>query len=401
MKRYLRRSLKGIVSAARFLNLFQVAIYAYWIRLQYGKQIVLCCIGNIASIGGNELQFQLISGNLKRHGMTQAVLTLGGISTHNHCIQQIQKNGIKHICLGRLLIGKYLYSRLLISVMSIILRILGIKILQVFNPASAWLMSAAKKAGISVLYMETGLPLANDDFWIPLIPYIKDIDYVISVSQRSLEQLRSDYSYEGPAKVIPSIIEPPPVGCHARLPLLTECRIIYSGRMCDSKRIDLLIKAFSVVHKACPVARLTLIGEGAVRQTLEDQVSELNMKAFVSFHNWLSRDSLFDELSQADIFCLPSKMEGRPCSIMEAMSIGLAVVATDVGGVSESVIHRKTGLLVKPNDDETLAEALIELAKSPSLRLELGKQGHLHYQTCHTQQQQFAEMMDAYHALSC
>jgi glycosyltransferase involved in cell wall biosynthesis len=77
-------------------------------------------------------------------------------------------------------------------------------------------------------------------------------------------------------------------------------------------------------------------------------------------------------LARSQIFVLASRSEALPRSILEAMRAGLPVVATDVGGVSEVIIHRETGLLVPPQDPAALAAAISELQASPGLRREFG-----------------------------
>jgi glycogen synthase len=80
-------------------------------------------------------------------------------------------------------------------------------------------------------------------------------------------------------------------------------------------------------------------------------------------------------LRTADIFVLPSLSEARPRSVIEAMSLGIPVVASDVGGLPSLVVHGQTGLLVPPSDVARLAEALERLIQSAALRARLGEGG--------------------------
>lgn len=83
---------------------------------------------------------------------------------------------------------------------------------------------------------------------------------------------------------------------------------------------------------------------------------------------------------QTDLYLLVSNWEGLPRSILEAMRAGLPVIASDVGGVSEAVLHGQTGLLVKPSDDQSLLLALRNLLTKPDLQAQMGRAGRAHYE---------------------
>ncbi|MCS7230249.1 MAG: glycosyltransferase, partial [Candidatus Kryptonium sp.] len=87
------------------------------------------------------------------------------------------------------------------------------------------------------------------------------------------------------------------------------------------------------------------------------------------------RSDIPNILSQSDIFVLPSRWEGLPLTIIEAMMAGLPVVASNVGGVSELVDNGVTGFLVPPGNVEVFVDALKTLVDNESLRQEMGKAG--------------------------
>jgi glycosyltransferase involved in cell wall biosynthesis len=87
------------------------------------------------------------------------------------------------------------------------------------------------------------------------------------------------------------------------------------------------------------------------------------------------RDDVPDLLAGSDIFALSTLSEGMPISVLEAMAAGLPVVATAVGGIPEIVVEGETGLLVPPQDDEALAEALARLLADAELRRRMGAAG--------------------------
>ncbi|HEX5623965.1 MAG TPA: glycosyltransferase family 4 protein, partial [Sulfuricurvum sp.] len=87
------------------------------------------------------------------------------------------------------------------------------------------------------------------------------------------------------------------------------------------------------------------------------------------------RDDISEQLAQSDIFVLPSYREGLPRTSMEAMSMGLPIVTTDVVGCRETVENGKNGFLVPPKNSHALAEAIEKLILYPSLREKMGKAG--------------------------
>jgi glycosyltransferase involved in cell wall biosynthesis len=116
-----------------------------------------------------------------------------------------------------------------------------------------------------------------------------------------------------------------------------------------------------------------IVGEGPERQPLEGEVSALGLANRVRFAG--ERHDIPELLATADVFVLPSRSEGLPISVLEAMAAGLPVVASRVGGVPELVVDGKTGLLVQPGDPEELAGALCRLAADRRLRHRLGARG--------------------------
>jgi glycosyltransferase involved in cell wall biosynthesis len=141
------------------------------------------------------------------------------------------------------------------------------------------------------------------------------------------------------------------------------------GRLDRQKGYDVLLHALA----ALPDAALVLVGDGPEREPLEALARALGLGDRVRFAGWQAEPRR--HLTTFDVFALPSRFEGFPLAIVEAMLAELPVVATAVGSVPEAVREDETGLLVPPDDPAALAAALRGLLAGPSLRLRLGKAG--------------------------
>jgi glycosyltransferase involved in cell wall biosynthesis len=142
--------------------------------------------------------------------------------------------------------------------------------------------------------------------------------------------------------------------------------IVAIGRLVAIKRLDRLLDAFALVVAEIPNAHLYLVGGGASRTVLEQQVAEIGLGPHVSFAGWSSETP--DWYAAADIIALTSDREGTPLALIEAAAAARPVVATDVGGVGDVVADGQTGFVVAPNDTGGFADRLIKLAREPALR---------------------------------
>lgn len=154
----------------------------------------------------------------------------------------------------------------------------------------------------------------------------------------------------------------------------TPC-ILYVGGLYPIKGIDVLAEAFSMLINEGVKARLVIIGEGPYRDWLEDRVQPAEVRELVSFLGALPQTQVRREMLQARLLVLPSRSEGLPRVIMEAMASSLPVVATKVGGIPELVEDGSTGFLVPPDDASALAQRLRELVEDESKARSMGQRG--------------------------
>lgn len=142
------------------------------------------------------------------------------------------------------------------------------------------------------------------------------------------------------------------------------------GNLTEVKGHRYFLEAASVISKHKPDARFLIVGDGVLREQLENQAHRLGIAQKVSF---LGRRSDVPEiLSALDVFVLSSEFEGIPNALLEAMAMGKPVVATKVGGVPEIVEDGYTGITVSPKNSLTLAEAITRLLKDNMLSMQMG-----------------------------
>jgi glycosyltransferase involved in cell wall biosynthesis len=149
-------------------------------------------------------------------------------------------------------------------------------------------------------------------------------------------------------------------------------KLLFLGRIGERKGAFDLIRAFAALpdsfQKRC---NLMLVGDGDV-DAAKKLIVQLGCSRLVAVSGWVGAAEVDRLLAEADIFMLPSYAEGMAMSLVEAMSWGLAVVTSGVGGAGEFLEHRCNSMLVSPGDVQGISNAICELANNPELRLRLG-----------------------------
>ncbi|MEG4251023.1 glycosyltransferase family 4 protein [Microcoleus sp. Pol10D4] len=156
-----------------------------------------------------------------------------------------------------------------------------------------------------------------------------------------------------------------------------QVHFIFLGRLIDWKAVDLLLEAFTPVV-AQTDAVLEIIGDGDIRGELEAQTARLGIDSSVGFSGWLSQEQCALKMQQADAMVFPSLREPGGAVVMEAMAVGLPVIATNWGGPAD-YLNSTCGILVEPTSREVfvkgLTDAMLKLAHSPELRQSMGSAG--------------------------
>lgn len=142
------------------------------------------------------------------------------------------------------------------------------------------------------------------------------------------------------------------------------------GRMHEVKGHGVLIEAWKVVARQQPRARLLLIGDGPLRETLEATVRAARMTESVRFLG--QRDDVPALLSTVDLGVVPSLYEGLPMAVLEMMCLGIPVVGSDIPALAEVLQPPECGVVVPPKASRALAERVLEVLEDEAMRKRLG-----------------------------
>ena len=144
------------------------------------------------------------------------------------------------------------------------------------------------------------------------------------------------------------------------------------GRLSPAKDHPFLVESFAIALESIPSARLVIIGEGPNRQDVESRIAALGLTERVLLTG--DRSDVAQLLPAFDVFVLSSRTEGYSIALLEASAAGLPIVATAVGGNAEIVQQGITGRIVPYSDRDSLAEAIVMLARNESARLQMGRE---------------------------
>jgi glycosyltransferase involved in cell wall biosynthesis len=147
--------------------------------------------------------------------------------------------------------------------------------------------------------------------------------------------------------------------------------MLFVGRVVYQKGLDLLLHALGrLVGDAWT---LTIAGDGPQRAPLELLAAHLGIADRIRFAGWLDGDGLVDAYHGANLFVYPSRHEGMPNAVLEAMASALPVIATRIAGNEELVGEGETGLLIEPENQQALEKALSDLMADGERRRRLGE----------------------------
>lgn len=139
------------------------------------------------------------------------------------------------------------------------------------------------------------------------------------------------------------------------------------GRLVTIKGFDVLIQAAHLLKNSSANVHFLIVGDGECKEELLSQIKTLGVNENVTLAGYQDRTTVLSFVKSSDIFIMPSRYEGTPIALLEAGSLGVPIIASNVGGIPELVQDRSHALLVPPNDPQALAQAVTLLIEDKKL----------------------------------
>jgi glycosyltransferase involved in cell wall biosynthesis len=234
-------------------------------------------------------------------------------------------------------------------------------------------MLAAKLADIEYSITFHGWPVFFDAKYSRIKEKVRAAKFIRAISKfcRSQLMMFSECDDTSPFKIVHcglSITK-----YQYRAPREQVSTLFCAARLSPEKGISFLIRSLKGLIDRGHALELRLAGDGPSQNELEVLTNELGIAANVKFLGFLDEDKIIDELQAADLFVLPSFIEGIPVSAMEAMAIGVPAIVTNIAGTSELIHDGQTGLLVAPSDSEALIDAILLLIRDYPFRIRIAE----------------------------
>lgn len=193
---------------------------------------------------------------------------------------------------------------------------------------------------------------------------------IVALTETSARHLRSKGTSS--VTVIPSAVDVPPV-VSDRDAAMAAKRIVGVGRLEHEKGFDRLLTAFAGLPASCAEWSLRILGEGSSRADLEQQIASLGLNERVTLPGWI--EPVWEELAAATFFVLPSRYEGFPSALMEAMAAGVPCVAVDCESGPRAILRDPSWGLLVPNQTHALGDAMLRMIEQADFREQLGASG--------------------------
>lgn len=196
----------------------------------------------------------------------------------------------------------------------------------------------------------------------------RSADAVIATTRRIAADLAWQHRLASEkVSVVPNFVLPP-----GEAPAFADREmgsVLFAGRLEAEKRLDLLVKAMAIVGREAAGARLTIVGDGSLGESLRRLAKELG--APVEFRARLAHEELLRAMGRCNVYAQVSRFEGHPKTILEALAMGAPCVVTRAPGVDEEIVPRQTGMVCGEEPWQIAAE-IVELLRRPEEAARIG-----------------------------
>lgn len=231
------------------------------------------------------------------------------------------------------------------------------------------------------------------DYFLPVCEYLREQAVLIGCPEDKISVLRSGIDCE---RFTFSKRKKPTKG---------PIKIAFVGRLVDKKGSEYAIKAMVILKQRGYKAKLMIVGDGPLEQSLRRLCRDLNIQNHVTFFGAKNHDQVVEIINSAHLFIAPSvtsrtgDQEGMPDVLKEAMAMGLPVVSTYHAGIPELVQDGVSGFLVPERDEQALADRLGYLIDHPKRWGEMGRAGRQFVEKNYDKERLNRELVDIYHCL--
>jgi glycosyltransferase involved in cell wall biosynthesis len=209
--------------------------------------------------------------------------------------------------------------------------------------------------------------------------HVRRADLVVTTSRYSAARIQDLYGLDRTPRIVPECIDLAGwrglFANNAAAPDPSRFTVFCVSRFYPRKRLELLLRAAARLRSRIPTLEVRIAGGGPEESRLLTLWHALHIEGTVRWLGNISQASLARQYQACDVFCLPSVQEGFGIVFLEAMAATKPIVAARAAAVPEVVTDGVLGLLAEPDDDASLANAILRLYSDPALRISLGQAG--------------------------
>ncbi len=202
----------------------------------------------------------------------------------------------------------------------------------------------------------------------PFIKHVWKQSFSVVANSEGLKELALKFYGRVPISIIPNGVD---------LDYFKPCErdwssshLLFIGRVVYQKGLDLLVRALSHLKKLS--WDLSIVGDGSYKEQLLSQIDDNQLSDRVHILGWRSKEELLSNLAHANIFINPSRHEGMPNAVLEAMACGLPIIASRIAGNEDLVRHGENGLMINSENEDELKDALQILITEKDLCQRMG-----------------------------